>query len=47
MEVGNDYHLCSDWGMKPISSILDKHDRMIRQEIDDEISLLKEEIKKL
>lgn len=42
-----DYHCCPDWGMRPISNILDKHDVMIRQEIEDEIVLLKREIETL
>lgn len=33
--------------MRTISEILDKHDKMIRQEIDDEIESLKKEIEKL
>lgn len=39
--------LCTDWIMKYISTILDKHDKMIRQEIDDEIAALGKEIEGL
>lgn len=33
--------------MKYIGDILDKHDKMIRQEIDDEIATLNKEIEEL
>lgn len=33
--------------MKDISEILDKHDKMIRQEIEDEIESLKKEIEEI
>ena len=39
--------LTSEWIMCYISKILDKHDLMIRQEIDDEIAALKAEIERL
>ena len=39
--------LTSEWIMLYISKILDKHDLMIRQEIDDEIAALKAEIERL
>ena len=39
--------LTSEWIMCYISKILDKHDQMIRQEIDDEIAALKAEIERL
>ena len=39
--------LTSEWIMLYISEILDKHDLMIRQEIDDEIERLKREIETL
>ena len=39
--------LTSEWIMLYISKILDKHDQMIRQEIDDEIAALKAEIERL
>lgn len=42
-----DWRLTSDWIMRYISKILDKHDLMIRQEIDDEIAALKAEIEVL
>lgn len=41
------WHLCPSWVMSQIGEILDKHDKMIRQEIDEEISTLKAEIKEL
>lgn len=42
-----DWRLTSEWIMCYISEILDKHDKMIRQEIDDEIAALKAEIERL
>lgn len=42
-----DWRLTSEWIMCYISKILDKHDEMIRQEIDDEIAALKAEIERL
>ena len=42
-----DFRLCSEYRMRDISDILDKHDLMIRQEIDDMIEKLKAEIKTL
>ena len=41
------WQLCPSCVMSQIRGILDKHDKMIRQEIDEEISTLKEEIKEL
>ena len=41
------WQLCPSWVMSQIGEILDKHDKMIRQEIDEEISTLKAEIKEL
>ena len=43
----SDFRLCSEYRMLDISEILDKHDLMIRQEIDDKIEQLKAEIKEL
>lgn len=43
----NEYRCCPDWAMRPIAELLDKHDRMIRQEIEDEIERLKKEIEEL
>ena len=43
----SDYRLTSEWVMKYISELLDKHDLMIRQEIDEEIDRLKAEIETL
>lgn len=43
-----EWRLCPNWVMSQIGSkILDKHDQMIRQEIDDEIAALKAEIERL
>lgn len=39
--------LCRHYIMEYISDILDKHDKMIRQEIDDEIAALNKEIEEL
>lgn len=43
----SDFRLCSEYRMRDIADILDKHDTMIRQEIDDMIEQLKAEIKTL
>ena len=43
----SDWRLTSEWVMKYISELLDKHDLMIRQEIDEEIERLKAEIETL
>lgn len=43
----SDFRLCSEYRMHDIADILDKHDVMIRQEIDEEIERLKTEIKTL
>lgn len=37
----------SEWAMNSISDILDKHDKMIREEIDEEITKIKREIESL
>lgn len=42
-----DYALCAEYRMRPIAEILDKHDKMIREEIDEEIRKLQDEIKTL
>jgi len=44
---GSDYRLTSEWVMRYISNLLDKHDLMIRQEIDNKIEQLKAEIETL
>lgn len=41
------YSGCPDWSMHPIAEILNKHDKMIREEINEEIRKLQEEIKTL
>ena len=46
-EFGSEWRLTPEWAMRYISDILDKHDIMIRQEIDDEIEKLKKEIETL
>ena len=43
----SDCRLTSEWVMRYISELLDKHDTAIRQEIDEEIKRLKAEIEKL
>lgn len=43
----SDWRLTSEWAMQYISDLLDKHDLMIRQEIDNEIEQLKAEIETL
>lgn len=42
--VGDDNRGLADWKMKYIGEILDKHDKMIRAEIQQEIDSLKAEI---
>ena len=46
-EFGSEWSLVSEWRMRYICEILDKHDTMIRAEIDEEIEKLKAEIEKL
>lgn len=41
------YGLCSEYIMKYINILLDRHDKMIREEIDAEIENLKKEIETL
>lgn len=41
------YRLCNDYIMRYIGTILDKHDKMIREEIDQEIEKLEKEIEGL
>lgn len=43
----SDYTPCAEWKMRDISDILDRHDKMIREEIDSEIEKLKKEIEEL
>ena len=46
-KCSSDWRLTSEWIMRYISELLDKHDEMIRAEIDKEIKKLEEEITKL
>lgn len=47
-EKGNsDWRLTSEWVMRYISKLLDKHDTMIRAEIEEEINILTKEIETL
>lgn len=46
-DFGSSWRLAPEWAMRNIADILDKHDLMIRQEIDDEIARLKKEIETL
>lgn len=46
-EFGSSWSLVPELTMRNISEILDKHDLMIRQEIDEEIEKLKKEIETL
>ena len=43
----DEFRCCADWSMRPIAELLDKHDRMIRQEIEEEIERLKKEIEEI
>lgn len=43
----DEFRIISEWEMRPIGTILDKHDKMIRKEIDEEIEQLKKEIETL
>lgn len=45
--LGDRDSLCSYYIMEYIGDILDKHDKMIRKEIDDEIAALNKEIEEL
>lgn len=42
-----EYTPYAEWKMCSISDILDRHDKMIREEIDSEIEKLKKEIEEL
>ena len=44
---GSDDGLCAEYRLQPISNILDRHDNMIREEINNEIEKLKKEIEEL
>lgn len=46
-DCDGNFTYCSGWKMKSIKELFDKHDRMIREEIDEEIKKLQEEIKTL
>ena len=47
LDNSREYRICLESLMRPIKELLDKHDRMIREEIDEEIKKLQEEIKAL
>ena len=42
-----DFEAYPNWMLKPIEKILDRHDKMIREEIDQEIDTLMKEIETL
>ena len=46
-KTSDSYKVCPEWSMRPISDILDKHDEMIRQEIEDELERLRREVERL
>lgn len=46
-EKGSEWRLTSEWIMRYIGELLDKHDTMIRAEIEEEISDLLNEIETL
>lgn len=45
--LGSSDRPVADWIMRPIADILDKHDKMIRADIDEEIEKLKKEVEEL
>jgi len=45
--LSDSWNLTAEWAMSRIGDILDKHDLMIRQEIEEEIEKLKKEIETL
>lgn len=44
IEGDRDYNVHPSWVIEPIGNILDRHDKMIREEIDQEIEALTKEI---
>ena len=46
-ESNSDWRLTTEWVMRYISELLDKHDTMIRAEIEEEIERIKKEIESL
>lgn len=46
-EFGSEWRLETEWVMRYIEKLLDKHDLMIREEIDEEIERLEAEIETL
>lgn len=46
-KIAGEVYICSEWLPSSISDILDRHDKMIREEIDAEIEKLKKEIEEL
>lgn len=47
IESDRGYAALPSWELKPIGNILDRHDKMIREEIDQEIEALTKEIEAL
>lgn len=45
--IRDDWEIVDRWTMRLISDILDRHDKQIREEIDEEIAKLKKEIEEL
>lgn len=43
----NEFRTCTEWRLRPIAELLDKHDAMIREEIDREIEELTARIKQI
>lgn len=43
----NEYKTCTEWRLRHIAELLDKHDDMIREEIDREIKELTARIKQI
>ena len=46
-ELAGGFEAHPSWAIKPIGNILDRHDKMIRKEIDQEIEALTKEIEAL